>query len=270
MAVREHVIGVDFSGARDAGKYVWLAEGRVRNGVLTLDSCCPARALAGGGVAHDIAMAALVDRLRRARSAVAGLDFPFSLPARFLGHDDWTRFVAGFAAFYPTAELFRAALNRAAGGKEPKRRTDIAARTPFGAWNLRMYRQTRSGIAGVLAPLVRNDDVRVAPMQAMHGEKTILVETCPASLLKAERLYVSYKGPGEGPRAARDGILGALIARNLLHMPAKSLRTLLLDNAGGDALDAVLAAICAMRASAAPAALLPADETDRLEAKVYF
>ncbi|MPY68491.1 MAG: DUF429 domain-containing protein [Alphaproteobacteria bacterium] len=270
MAVREHVIGVDFSGARDAGKYVWLAEGRVKNGALTLDSCCPARALAGGGIAHDIAIAALVDRLRRARTAVAGLDFPFSLPVQFMGQADWSRFVGGFAGLYPTAELFRAALNRAAGGKEPKRRTDVDARTPFGAWNLRMYRQTWSGITGVLAPLVRNDDVRVAPMQAAHCGKPILVETCPASLLKAEGLYVPYKGRGEGPRAAREGILGALVARNLLRRPTERLRALLLDNAGGDALDAALAAICAMRASASASTLLPADETDRLEAKVYF
>jgi hypothetical protein len=270
MAVREHVLGVDFSGARDAGKYIWLAEGRVRDGALMLESCCPARALAGGGIAHDIAIAALVDRLRRARTAVAGLDFPFSLPARFMAPADWPRFVGGFAALYPTAELFRSALKSAAGGREPKRRTDIDARTPFGAWNLRMYRQTWSGIAGVLAPLVRNDDVRVAPMQAAQRGKAILVETCPASLLKAEGLYVPYKGRGEAPRAAREGILGALVARNLLHRPAMPLRTLLLDNAGGDALDAALAAICAMRAGASPAALLPADETDRLEAKVYF
>ena len=49
---RERVYGVDFSGARDAGRRIWLAEGRVGGGRLRVESCYPAEELPGSGRAQ--------------------------------------------------------------------------------------------------------------------------------------------------------------------------------------------------------------------------
>lgn len=48
-APRTTLYGVDFSGAKDAGKRIWIAAGTVRYGSLTITGCYPARDLPGSG-----------------------------------------------------------------------------------------------------------------------------------------------------------------------------------------------------------------------------
>jgi len=44
--VTDRVMGVDFSGAADAGKYIWLSEGRVTAGLVSVHTCRPISELA--------------------------------------------------------------------------------------------------------------------------------------------------------------------------------------------------------------------------------
>ena len=85
-------------------------------------------------------------------------------------------------------------LYEATGGKESKRSCDVTAKTPFAAWNLRLYRQTWHSLVGLYAPLLAASAVTVAPFQRDDGKRPRLAEICPASTLKRLGLYGSYKG----------------------------------------------------------------------------
>lgn len=264
------VLGVDFSGARDAGKAIWIAEGEASDDGVRIASCFPARDLNGGNPEKDVALAALVAHIAGQGAAWVGFDFPFSLPAALIDEPDWDAFLANFHRRYPTAEALREFCVDRANGKELKRRTDVAARAPFSAYNLRLFRQTYSGIGHVLHPLVSTGRARVLGLQPLTDGKPVLVETCPASLLKAEGLYFSYKGRGEAPLAARRKILSSLVRRRALRPLPRTLRNRVLKNTGGDALDAVIAAICAARASRLPEAELCNHPIEKLEARIFF
>ena len=264
------VVGVDFSGARDAGNAIWIAAGVADGAGVRIESCVPARELPGASAAKEPALAALVNFIAGSGDAVVGLDFPFSLPATMISERRWEDFVTGFRRRYQTAQDFRAACMEMTGGKELKRRTDREARVPFSAYNLRLYRQTYEGIVRVLHPLIRDDRARVLPMQSRRPGKPLLAETCPASLLKREDLYPSYKGPGDDPRSARKRIVSTLVRRGMLQPLPRRLQTIVIENKGGDALDAVIAALCAARAARDPTADVPQDDLERLEARIFF
>ena len=266
MSFRERVAGVDFSGARQAGLNIWIAKGRATPKGVAIDALSRAADLPGGGREFDPAMTALVAHLGALGDAVIGLDFPFSLPKPLIAERSWTAFVKAFARDHVTSDAFRAACRARSEGRELKRRTDTEARVPWCAYNLRLYRQTWSGIRHVIAPLVASGGARAIPMQTPEPGIPALAEICPASLLKREGLYAPYKGRGDGPRRGREAILKELFARGALRPLPGALRETVLANPGGDALDAVLAAVGAARIDDAA----PRDALDRIEARVYF
>jgi len=262
------VIGVDFSGARDAGRRIWIAEGRVDDRRVHLDSCFPAAELPESGRDREAAHLALVAYLGRQDDAVAGLDLPFSLPRSLMQNRAWIDFVRGFPRRYASPEDFRAEMVAVGGGRELKRRTDIETRVPFAAINMRMYRQTHYGIGAVLAPLIAADAVRAIPLQPPADGKAILAEICPASLLKSIDLYPSYKGTTKDHRRARRAILTGLVEGGLVARLPPAIEITAVNDPGGDALDAMLAAVCA--AHAARANPQPIDEIEAIEGRVYF
>ena len=264
------VLGVDFSGARDAGNKIWIAEAVVTGNGIEIESCRRARDLPGGAVDRESALRALVDYLAGKTDALAGLDFPFSLPVTMISESSWEEFVSAFARRYQTPEYFRDDCAERGDGHELKRRTDVEARVPFSAYNLRLYRQTYWGIRDVLRPLIADDAVRVIPMQTPRASAPVIAEICPASILKREGLYSSYKGRGPRFRAARESIVDQLIERQTLRRPGEPILVKILEDTGGDALDAVIGAIGAARVIADPDCMRPRDELDRLEARVYF
>ncbi len=266
MSFRERVAGVDFSGARQAGLNIWIAEGRVTPNGVAIDALSRASDLPGGSRDFDPAMTVLVGHLGALGDTLIGLDFPFSLPKPLIEQRTWTAFVKAFARDHVTSEDFRADCSARSGWRELKRRTDSEARVPWCAYNLRLYRQTWAGIRHVLAPLVASGDARAIPMQTPEPGVPALAEICPASFLKREGLYVPYKGRGDGPRQGRETILKELVARGALCPLPGASRETVLANQGGDALDAVLAALGAARVDD-PA---PRDALDRIEARVYF
>jgi hypothetical protein len=266
------ILGVDFSGASDAGRKIWIAEGRPDGkGALQLLSCIAAIDLPGGGKSPGEAVAALVRHIgglsgSGGGEARVGCDFPFGLPRDLMDASSWRSFALRYVADFADADTFRSLMRARPNIAGLKRITDRIAKTPFDAHNLRLYRQTWWGIAGVLRPLVAARKAVVRPQQKHVPGKPALIEICPACTLKSIGLYPSYKGRGTGPRKARQKILDGLVDRDALAAPARRMRALLLDNEGGDALDAVIGAIATSRADldAKP------DAFQRLEGRVYY
>lgn len=261
------ILGVDFSGASDAGRKIWIAEGRLSEaGALDLTSCIAATELPGSGTAPALAVPALARHIAGSGEARIGCDFPFSLPRGLVKARDWRSFALRYAAEFADADSFREIMRRQENAIEHKRMTDRIAGTPFNSYNLRLYRQTWWGIAGLLRPLVASHSAIVRPQQKLASGKPVLMEVCAACTLKSIDLYPSYKGREAKHRRARRRILEGLIDRGALAAPDRRMRALLLDNEGGDALDAAIGAIAAARADlrAEP------DSFQRLEGRVYF
>jgi len=213
----------------------------------------------------------LRDFIGRANACALGLDFPFGLPQALVKHKkSWEEFVLSFPGDYFAPEEFRRLCREASGGHELKRITDIESQTPFSPYNLRLYRQTYHGIRDVLHPLVRDQLACVLPMQSALPGKPWILEICPASTLKRRGLYSSYKGKTNAHHAARAFVLESLEATGPLSIPAQGVRSAILEDRGGDALDSVIAAFATFRALRHPA-LLTVESSDAyaLEGYVY-
>jgi hypothetical protein len=261
------ILGVDFSGASDAGRKIWIAEGRPNgNGALELLTCVAAIDLPGGGKTPAEAVPALARHIAGLGVARVGCDFPFSLPRDLVGARSWRSFALRYAASFADADTFRSLMRTTQNAAEHKRMTDRIAKTPFNSYNLRLYRQTWWGISGVLRPLVASRAASVRPQQKMLPGKPTLIEVCAACTLKSIDLYPSYKGKEAAHRKARLRILDHLIDRGALAAPARSMRRTLLDNEGGDALDAVIGAVATARADL----VREPDAYQRLEGRVYY
>lgn len=261
------ILGVDFSGASDAGRKIWIAEGRLtEGGALLVDCCMPAMELPAGGLRPEQAIPALARHIAALGNARVGCDFPFSLPRELVPARSWKSFALRYAAEFADADSFRAIMRARHNAIEHKRMTDRIAGTPFNSYNLRLYRQTWWGITGLLAPLVRAGRAIVRPQQRLIAGKPALIEVCAACTLKSIGLYPSYKGGLPTHRRARRRILDHFIDRGVLAAPGRRMRALLLNNEGGDALDAVIGAVAAARADLGQ----EPDPYQRLEGRVYF
>ena len=263
-------VGVDFSAAADGGRKTWIACGRPDSGALVVDDARPAADLPGSGAAPAAFLPALRRWLAGQAAALVGCDFPFALPLALMADADWAAFATGLARRHPDPEAFRQACRGQAGGRELKRRCDREARTPFSAYNLRLYRQTYRGITGLLAPLSADPRIGVAPVLRAETADVLLAEICPASTLKRLDLYRPYKSRAAAARAHRAVILARLKHAGVA--PTRAIADLAVADAGGDLLDAMIAAYAAWHTAATdPSALArPRDEVDRREARVYF
>lgn len=241
------IYGVDFSGAADAGKHIWIAECVLDSAQLCVMHCAPAEALPKSGRTREVALAALSRLIAASKNAVFGLDFPFSLPDAQMNAPSWLDFARLFGTRYPTAEDFY----RRHGGKgnEQRRRiTDERARPPFASANLRMYRQTYYGIGDLLAPLALTGQACVLPMMKAEAGKPWLIETCPAVILRELKLRLTnYKQQSDAGQERRSLILQGLEQVGV-RFAEDSLKVRMITDSRGDALDSVIAALGAARA----------------------
>jgi hypothetical protein len=246
---RRCVYGVDFSGARDAGERIWIARGN-NIGEETLDvvDLFQAKALSGSGRERGLSHRALATFIGEQEHGIFGLDFPFSLPRDLVRGKSWEEFVLTFDRAYKSPEEFRRLCRSEANGRELRRHTDIESRTPFSPYNLRLYKQTYFGIRDVLAALVKTDTARILPMQQPLDGKAWVLEICPASTLKGENLSMPYKWRADNRRAARLMILEAIEERLRLRVTKSILRSRIVSDIGGDALDSVIAALATFKA----------------------
>ena len=146
----------------------------------------------------------------------------------------------------------------------------MECRAPFSPYNLRLYRQTYFGIRDVLSPLVRSRSVSVLPMQRAHEGRAWLLEICPASTLKQSNRYAPYKGRTADHRAMRERVLAWLHETCSVSVYDSKLRSTIVDESSGDALDSVIAALAVFRALRDPARFA-ADGSNayRIEGYVY-
>ena len=251
MAVRR-IYGVDFSGARDAGRKIWVAGAEASRGVLRIEVVLRADCLPGSAASRPACLAALRDFIARSKNAAFGLDFPFSLPRSILPTGIWQEFIESLPSRFRDEHHFRQSCRDVRPGSELKRVTDNDARTPFSPYNLWLFRQTYFGIRDVLRPLVTGGSACVLPFDEAKPDLPWLLEICPASTLKRLGLREPYKGRKQGRQQARERIVEALEARGLIAFAQQGLRDRVIGNAGGDALDSVLAAIAVRRAVADP------------------
>ncbi|HWE97994.1 MAG TPA: hypothetical protein VG269_28865 [Tepidisphaeraceae bacterium] len=246
------IFGVDFSGAKLAGENMWIARtcGRgARQALVELDSV----AALCGAAERPTAMAYLVGRIAASRDALWAMDFPFGLPIEVM--DDrapWARqleFIRGFGddAYAAGVECLRRA--KLLGGPNHIRRcTDHEAKTPFDCYHYRIIYQTFHGMRDVLSKLIGTKGTAILPFQyrRLPTAARVLVEACPGSTLKRMGLpHQNYKQAAGGPltalrRRTRGAILEGLGAQ--IDIPP-SLRRRMMRNPGGDALDAVIAAV---------------------------
>ncbi|MCF6159292.1 MAG: DUF429 domain-containing protein [wastewater metagenome] len=236
------IYGVDFSGAANAGKRIWISSGVSCHGILYIKNCQQAETLLDSGNKRNKCMAALRDFIQQEPACVFGFDFPFGLPRNLIKeYNSWKSFVLSFPRRYSSAEEFRKSLYTVAGKTERKRITDKERKTPFSPYNLRLYRQTYFGILEILAPLVKNRTVCVLPMQKAWPQKTWLLEVCPASTLKQGDMYLCYKGHTKSHFRARISILKWVEEVYKVSLP-KTIRSTVLEDPYGDALDSLIAA----------------------------
>ena len=247
--LKKRIFGVDFSGAKDAGKKIWISEGVNRNGCLDIENCLRARTLPYSDTERNRCLGALYDLVVEMKDCAFGFDFPFGLPRQMISANSWLDFVRVFPENYRNALEFREKCQKY-NGSELKRLTDRECKTPFSPFNLRVYKQTYYGIHEILSPLVRNNLASVLPMQEAQPDKPWIFEICPASTLKKLmnlKKLPMYKGITEKHHAEREKILKYLEGLGVM-VKNMTMRSEILDDEGGDALDSVIAVYATFQA----------------------
>ncbi len=270
--VKCDVFGIDFSAdAKRSGSLTWVASGRVVENQLEICSVKTLSDLLQVSRKRDVALPALAKFIGDVGNATVGIDFPFSIPAQLINEPNGDTFVSHFADRFSDPESFRAYCQSQHQG-EFKRRTDRHARTPFSPYNLRMYTMTYHGIREVLARLVVNGSATVAPMQNWRKKGPNVIEICPSSTLKRLGLPTSgYKGAGSCKRETRQAILKKLVASGQISLQNPEMGRMVVENKGGDALDAIIAALPTYEihsGTRSPADNLPPESM--IEGWVYF
>lgn len=282
----KRICGIDFSGARKSGKTAWLAdfEADWSSGTLRLDRLTSLGKLAGSDERGDVCNY-LSDQICNSQDTLWAMDFPFALPIE-LGGEDWGAQLEMVASFEANdgnqnpanafgQHLAMMARQMVSNGRI-RRKTDVETATPFDSYHYRIIYQTFHGMRDVLLPVSRCGGTAVIPFQysRMASASRIVIESCPASFLKRWDLpHSRYKQSGTKPptavhRANRSEILRGIHAlpevRSVVEVsgnqratagmiPSKlsistHRRRVIMQDSGGDALDAVLAGLGGWRA----------------------
>lgn len=239
------VVGVDWSGAADAPRKVWVATIVFGAGGPRLETI--RRPFSEGGA--ETVSAALGMYLSSERYDAAGLDFCFGLEK---GHISTLRLPTGGPALlgqslescYRSPEEFRVAV-----GAERKRLTDQERAAPFAPTNLRMYKQTYWGLRAMSGTTV------TVPPWTFAGAR-VVVEVLPAAVAKWLGCATSYKGRGAEAERQRRGLVAQIRASTKMAVDDDDAKQII-DDEEGDACDAVLAALAASSAWAAAFAGAP-------------
>jgi hypothetical protein len=238
------IYGIDFSGALNAGRKIWISLAGIKGGILEIRDCFRGLSLPNSGRRLQDCLSALVTFIASHKNSIFGLDFPFGIPcaiAENFGCETWTGFIFAFPEKFLSPQEFQRNCKKIFGKGEAKRITDKESATPFSPYNLRLFKQTYFGISGVLHPLLKNASACVIPMQAIIDDKPLILEICPRSTLVKEKIaHKKYKGKTKEHWENRRYILNRLTEKHLI-VPDHLMR-LILEDTEGDALDSVIAA----------------------------
>ncbi|ADI74977.1 conserved hypothetical protein [Methanohalobium evestigatum Z-7303] len=244
---RTKVYGVDFSGAKNACKKIWISEGVIQDNNLLINNCWQISDFLDNNQKKDrySCHTVLKDFIAENINVVFGLDVPFGVPETIMDGYDWKYYTKNFAYMFNSPEGFRNSCLRKTGFKELKRNTDIDKKAPFCVYNLRLYKQTFYGIRDIIYPLIRENQVSIPPMESLNNEKSWLIEICPACTLKQKQLYIPYKGKTEKEQKSRMKIVEYFNSRFNLSPKVKESA---IKDKEGDALDSVIATIATYNA----------------------
>ena len=203
------IYGVDFSGAKLAGKTTWIAQHAfdARHQRLRLLNLQRADKVFGSPQ-REAVMRGLVEAIAASESALWAINFPFGFPIEVMAAgcrwQDQFDFLAdwGEDAYGAGVECLNRAL--ALGGPMHLRRlTDVLDRTPFDVYHYRIIYQTFYGMRDVLGPLRTRSHTAILPFQHRRLAKArrVVVESCPASTLK--RLGLPHQNYKQATWAAR-------------------------------------------------------------------
>ncbi|MBV9852222.1 MAG: DUF429 domain-containing protein [Armatimonadetes bacterium] len=274
------ICGVDFSGARLAGRTTWVAriERAARPVLYRLTRLASLETLCGTADRGPV-LAHLVQMIRDSEETLWALGFPFGLPMEVVDGTEAAGWRAqleflrswGEDAYGVGVDCLRRA--QAQGHKGHIRRlTDIEMKAPWDTYAYRIIYQTFYGMRDVLGPLRGETQApstgMVQETRAAYGTegtetggetavlpfdyarlpraRRVVVEACPASTLKRLGLpHQNYKQPGAAPltperRKTRRVILAGLGENVAI---GRVQRQILMRDTGGDALDAVIAAV---------------------------
>ena len=208
------VYGVDFSGARLAGRTTWVARLEPAPGggpPLALTMLRPLERLCGTAERAP-ALAALVEMVRVSEGCLWGLGFPFGFPLEVAG--DWGRqleLVKGWGddAYGLGLELVRRT-EEGFGRKHLRRLTDLEHRAPHDPYHYRVIFQTFFGMRDVLAPLlVPGTAVLPFGYGCLPTARRVVVEAYPATTLDRlglpRRNYKRPQGGASTPNSGRPG-----------------------------------------------------------------
>ncbi|MEM6473135.1 MAG: DUF429 domain-containing protein [Planctomycetota bacterium] len=265
------IVGIDFSGAAQSGKTAWAAElvpvgspfaefetsGTSQKAPpFELVSLASLGRLAGSDERISVNQY-LVDRIRSESETFWGCDFPFGLPIELL-LGAWRSQLSHIKAFAGDAKKFGLSLvektKETQGKLHVRRDTDRETQTPFDCYHYRIIYQTFHGMRDVLAQIATRQDLAVLPFQYakfFSGVSSVIVEACPASTLKRNGLpHQRYKQSG-GKAPSREHLS---TRREIMRWVGERVaisdyrKRVIRQDSGGDALDAVLAAIGAWEA----------------------
>jgi hypothetical protein len=273
------VYGVDFSGARRAGDSTYLAEATAADddGGLRVESVAAAPARLGTDAARESVLPALRSFVAGAGARTAfGIDFSFGLPAFLLDAADaadWEAFVRWFPGGFADPSAFADWAGSAAAERDGdrtyyRRETDrrVGATSPY---HFFVKAQTFYGVRDVLKPLVADGTVRVLPMHAPDAAAPWLLEAYPAATLERVGGHRErYKTADAAGRRRRAANLDALAASGDVTL-APDVRTTAVDDADGDALDAVVAAVSAWHHTRDAGRLRPDGTAWRREGHIF-
>jgi hypothetical protein len=251
MRIRS-VFGVDFSGAKQAGRNIWIARVDLTRVGLRLVDLSNLEHLAGSA-ARDIALPHLVRLIGESSDALWSMDLPMGLPIELFDTGvRWMHQLKIMNAWQGTAHemgLWCCDQAKRLGGKMHLRRTtDTDTKTPFDGYHYRIIYQTFHGMRDVMIPLSRRRDTAILPFHygRLRRATRVVIETCPASTLKRWAIaHQNYKQPAGGALTSRRlRTRRTIMAELSRHIETTDRhRRTIMRNPGGDALDAVIAAV---------------------------
>ncbi len=247
------IYGVDFSGAKLAGRNTWIARiepagGRTRSLRFKLTDLWQLEKLCGTAE-RAAALAHMVEMIKASQRALWALDFPFGLPVEVMGRGAGWPAQLDFLRELGEDDYGLECLRRAkalGGPRHIRRLTDVEEKAPFDPYHYRIIYQTFYGMREVLGPLLGRRHTAILPFhyRRLASARRVLVEACPVSTLKRLGLpHQNYKQPEGGRLTAKRRRTRRVILDGLTrHVRiAEAHRRRIMRNGGGDALDAVLA-----------------------------
>ena len=251
------VNGVDFSGAKLAGRNTWVAQlepggGRKKTPPYRLTALSRLETLCGTAE-RGPALAHLAGLIAESDAALWAMDFPFGLPIEVMQAGGAVAGAAGVSTRLRRRRLRSRCRMRSPGQGTGRPNAHPPAHRPRGqdAFRLLPLPDHLSDFlrdAQRARSLHRTRDTAILPFhyRRLATARRVLVEACPASTLKRLGLpHQNYKQAEGGPLTrkrllSRRAILAGLAGYVALE---DRHRRVVMRNGGGDALDAVIAAV---------------------------